>query len=208
MYVPSKRYTACRMNYEREKTFIGFSIDNMHFNGAFMYHNGDRYFGDMMKNMRWGKGAFQTSNNELYAGTWVADRRHGIGSWNDSKLSMYLGEWYQDKKVGKGMHGNALGSKLAKFYGRFDGEECLGECIVVYSEGLRYEGQVKNWKRNGKGKIIWPDGQELRGSFIDDEVCGDALLVRPDGTEETIHADPLPTPKGSGFETMEQYFEN
>mmetsp|Transcript_33898 Transcript_33898/g.39135 ORF Transcript_33898/g.39135 Transcript_33898/m.39135 type:complete len:147 (+) Transcript_33898:531-971(+) len=57
------------------------------------------------------------------------------------------------------------------------------------------------------GTLIWPDGQRLEGNFIKNQLCGDAVLTYPNGKTEIIHADERLTPKGSGFETAEQYLQ-
>ena len=39
---------------------------------------------------------------------------------------------------------------------------------VTYSDGSRYEGNWERDKRNGHGKLIYPDGTVFEGEFADD----------------------------------------
>lgn len=47
--------------------------------------------------------------------------------------------------------------------------------------GVFYEGQWKNGKRNGRGKQIWKEGSIYEGYFVDDKANGKGRLVHANG---------------------------
>lgn len=54
-----------------------------------------------------------------------------------------MGAYYEDKKEGFG--------------------------VYYWLDGRRYEGEWKNGKRNGPGKIIYPNGVEKHAFWVDDK---------------------------------------
>lgn len=53
---------------------------------------------------------------------------------------------------------------------------------LVWPDGTRYVGGVKDGKRSGKGTIFWQDGTRFVGSFVDDLRHGPGTMILPDGT--------------------------
>ena len=53
---------------------------------------------------------------------------------------------------------------------------------LVWPDGTRYVGGVKDGKRSGKGTIFWQDGTRFVGTFVDDLRHGPGTMVLPDGT--------------------------
>lgn len=56
------------------------------------------------------------------------------------------------------------------------------EKTLIWPDGTRYIGGVKNGKRSGKGTIFWKDGTRFVGTFKDDKRNGPGTMVLPDGT--------------------------
>lgn len=44
-----------------------------------------------------------------------------------------------------------------------------------------YEGAWKNNKINGKGKIIFADGDSFEGEWVDDKACGFGVYIHRNG---------------------------
>lgn len=53
---------------------------------------------------------------------------------------------------------------------------------LVWPDGTRYVGGVKDGKRSGKGTIFWQDGTRFVGTFVDDQRNGPGTMILPDGT--------------------------
>ena len=51
-----------------------------------------------------------------------------------------------------------------------------------------YEGQWRQGKKHGKGKLTWPDGKNYEGRFVDDKPHGLGTFVDPqhDNTETGV----------------------
>lgn len=53
---------------------------------------------------------------------------------------------------------------------------------LLWPDGTRYVGGVKEGKRSGKGTIFWQDGTRFVGTFVDDQRNGPGTMILPDGT--------------------------
>ncbi len=53
---------------------------------------------------------------------------------------------------------------------------------LIWPDGTRYVGGVKDGKRFGKGTIYWEDGTRFVGSFRNDMRNGPGTMILPDGT--------------------------
>jgi len=48
---------------------------------------------------------------------------------------------------------------------------------LLWPDGTRYVGGVRDGKRTGKGTIFWQDGTRFVGTFVDDQRNGDRKSV-------------------------------
>jgi hypothetical protein len=65
------------------------------------------------------------------------------------------------------------------------GESSVDESSVttlLWPDGTRYVGGVKEGKRSGKGTIFWQDGTRFVGTFVNDKRNGPGTMILPDGT--------------------------
>ena len=53
---------------------------------------------------------------------------------------------------------------------------------LVWPDGTRYVGGVKDGKRSGKGTIFWQDGTRFVGTFENDMRNGPGTMILPDDT--------------------------
>lgn len=53
---------------------------------------------------------------------------------------------------------------------------------LIWPDGTRYVGGVKDGKRSGKGTIFWEDGTRFVGNFKNDMREGPGTMILPDGT--------------------------
>lgn len=72
--------------------------------------------------------------------------------------------------------------RLTTIYGSvFEGSFNLGylqqgKAIIKYSDGCTYQGEINQGKRNGRGSLIFPDGNIFEGIFLEDNpVQGESI---------------------------------
>ncbi len=85
----------------------------------------------------------------------------GIGMADLPEETIYIGQWHNGRPDGAGFF----------IYSPDDPQQ----------EG-RYEGQVKDGKRDGSGEMFFPDGSRYRGEFKDDRYEGYGVFSFPDGS--------------------------
>ena len=52
---------------------------------------------------------------------------------------------------------------------------------ITYPDGAVYEGEFRDGKRSGTGRLIFPDGAVYEGEFADDHMNGRGTLVYANG---------------------------
>ena len=88
------------------------------------------------------------------AGEWTADNKTNCKVWNNDPQPNESVSW-----SGECVNGYASGSGI----------------LIWYKEGKetdRYEGQMNNGKRTGKGAYTWADGGKYVGDFVNDNSHG------------------------------------
>lgn len=56
------------------------------------------------------------------------------------------------------------------------------ECELMFPDGSRYKGQVKEGVLQGHGELIYSDGSKYTGTFFDNEMNGRGMFIFQDGT--------------------------
>ena len=144
-------------------------------------------------------------SNEIwvYIGNWSKDQRTGRGIWMSSSGLIFDGFWTNDSINGKGILRFPVGDVLlaqfqnnkfifgdwkilfrnGEYYEGGINKEMLrnGTGIHYYANGDIYKGDWSNNKRIGKGRLIFKDGSEYIGQFIDDQVDGHGLYTDSKG---------------------------
>ncbi|KAM8961004.1 radial spoke head 10 homolog B isoform 2-T2 [Pelodytes ibericus] len=127
------------LTYEGE-----FSMNFPMGHGVYIWPNGCRYEGQVYKAIRQGNGIFISSNQQVsYAGEWRKGAKHGKGAiyYNAEGTSWYDGEWIKNNKEGWG--------------------------VQCFKNGNIYEGQWKNNKFHGEGRMRWlSSNQEYMGQWV------------------------------------------
>ena len=135
--------------------------------------NGDVYEGEVSKNLPHGSGKVTYANGDRFEGGHRKGKRHGKGKLITKLGEVWTGEWKgKDKFSGEVRLKNG-----AKFKGTFAKDSWDGPVTVRYRNGDRYEGPVKNWKRNGKGKLKFKKGGTFEGQFRNDVYSGKGVRV-------------------------------
>ena len=113
-------------------------------------------------------------------------------------LKEYDGEWFEDEMVGEAhltyYSGETYEGHVASPNGVYHGKGCLrkidgteidgvfmsgvpnGPCLVIYPNGDRYEGDMKDGKRCGEGNCVYSNGDKYEGGWLDDLRDGEGLM--------------------------------
>ncbi len=119
------------------------------------------------------------SNNNIFIGTLLIDKinfnegEYIIRNENKSqKIMRYVGKW----ENGKFMNGKIYEKNKLIFEGDFNNNEaCKGKC---YFDLVTYEGEIKNFQLEGKGKLMYSNGTIFEGNFISGRPNGEGLLIK------------------------------
>lgn len=159
--------------------------------GTCMIKNGE-YVGELVNGVRQGYGVMTFTNRDIYDGDWDAGKMHGFGRfkfWNSEKggythsykgqfnhgvregkgrmkyanQDVYEGMWQNDYRTGDGICWFANGSV---FHGIWKFDKMVRGVYRKIS-GELYDGEVKNGRYNGYGKLYWPSGNWFEGFFVD-----------------------------------------
>jgi hypothetical protein len=60
---------------------------------------------------------------------------------------------------------------------------------IVFPDGSKYVGAMKDGLRHGEGRFVWPDGAEYRGGFIMGVPHGEGVHWFPDGKRRRVVHD-------------------
>eukprot|EP00347_Sterkiella_histriomuscorum_P007834 403347387 len=125
------------------------------------YHNGDKYEGQILRNLRDGFGVYICSDKEKrsnyeYIGNWKNNLRDGEGKCYFYSGDLYVGAWKQGKRHGQGDH--------------------------FYRKGERYTGDWKNDMKDGTGTLVSSNGAKYVGRFKQDRKHLEGQMILPDGT--------------------------
>lgn len=198
-----KRNNKGTYKYINGEKYCGQWKDNMHQGqGIFTYKTGDVYNGEFFENKRHGRGDMLFEGGARYKGLWSQGKCNGLGIMTTSKVE-YNGEWRNNlyngngtltchddkssytgtfdngKKHGKGVATLQNGEKVVEGYWISD---TLLTGIIYYKTGEKYEGELRKYKKHGRGKITYKNGDTFVGSFKDDKKKGQGKLHAKDGT--------------------------
>jgi hypothetical protein len=170
------------------------------------------FTGNLVNNKRQGLGVMVTTKGYRNEGQWDNDGATGLGSSVDANGDHYDGEWRNGDRHGRGVYSWASGQKFEGEYrdGARNGlgvltqpidkaegpmpehQECQwqdgkanGRGIIVFANGERYEGEFGDGKFNGRGVYTWTDGQRFEGSYQNDKRAGYGILYLKDGSRQS-----------------------
>jgi hypothetical protein len=159
------------------------------------------YEGAVVNDKEQGIGQWYKSGELWYDGKFVAGQMHGYGMLWINEEVLYQGDFAHDVPHGHGLlfvgNGLAYEGEFADGLRHGAGVEYSPEGYIIeegiyqkgeliegktYKDGvLVYEGQYKNWKFHGIGRLIEDDGYIHEGSFINGMREGQGNIYYPDG---------------------------
>ena len=163
------------------------------------------YTGEVVDGLLQGYGEMKFNNYDTYEGDWEAGKMHGFGKYNFwdrkkdryvahyegwfshgvregkgkmvySNRDVYQGYWQNNMRTGNGVCWFADGSI---FHGIWKFDKMV-RGVYRKKDGLLYDGELKDGKFNGYGKLYWPSGKWFEGLFVDNKPYKGVLLT-PDG---------------------------
>ncbi len=157
--------------------------------GKGKWGDGNKYVGEWENGNLNGQGTFTWSDGRKYVGEWKDGNKNGEGTYTWGK-----GKWEGQKFVGiwkDGMDWNGtLYDKKGKIIGNIvNGVKNVpntkkiksGYGTETYSNGVKYEGEFKDGKREGQGIFTYPNGKKTEGKFKDGQLNGYGKSTFPDG---------------------------
>lgn len=164
-----------------EKKFTGY--------GSCKLENGV-YTGEIVEGIRQGYGVMNFTNYDVYDGDWDNGKMHGhgvykfwdskkdrigktyegqfnhgvregVGRMDYSNHDVYQGTWQNDHRTGDGICWFADGSV---FHGIWKFDKMI-RGVFRKSNGELFDGELKDGKYHGYGKLFWPSGIWFEGIF-------------------------------------------
>lgn len=160
------------------------------------------YVGSFSKGKRHGHG-YRLMRGYIYVGNYENDAKHGeaVMIMEDNGDLIFEGNFNQDK-----MHGKCFWKDPShEYHGEINMQVYHGPCTIMYPNGDRFKGIMKNgnieghgtlnygngdvyegeFKKNlmhGKGNYTWLNGESYEGQFIDGKIRGEGVMTSPIGT--------------------------
>uniref|UniRef100_A0A670JQM0 ALS2 C-terminal like n=1 Tax=Podarcis muralis TaxID=64176 RepID=A0A670JQM0_PODMU len=150
----------CYKCHWREGKMSGYGICEY---GDEMVYKG--YFKD---NVRQGFGILENASDAeqpfKYSGHWENDKKHGYGVWDDKERGeRYIGMWQEDQRHGPGL---VLMQSGVCYQRTFHMDKMVGPGTLLLEDDSIFVG---NFTRDltfvGKGKLTFPNGFTLEGTF-------------------------------------------
>jgi hypothetical protein len=108
----------------------------------------------------------------------------GVVEWfSNGKLVVHSEGFFRDGK----RQGHSVSTYFSGGAVRLDGEFAdnnIVHGVMTYTNGARYEGDFKDWKMSGQGKLIYADGNFYEGAFRAGKPDGQGTLVHTNGIRE------------------------
>lgn len=141
-----------------------------------------------------GRGIYLWNYNMIYLGYWQNDLMNkkgrkisaveiedlkGIDLFSDElKLAYYDGRWKDGVQDGKGIEQWPDG---VRYEGEYSNGKKEGMGLLISPGYFIYEGHFEGDEINGKGKIIYSDGREYEGDWVKNKKEGIGIYKWPDG---------------------------
>lgn len=139
--------------------------------------------------------AVKLSDGSTYEGEWFGDVKEGLGILVYPDGAIYTGEFKEDKKHGRGKLCTAKGhdvyegdfqNDVINGYGVFTSPNLFCEGFwangqmegigaMKYKGGMAYEGNFKGGKKEGEGRLIFPNQDIYKGAFLNDVPHGNVI---------------------------------
>lgn len=188
-YEHGRRCGKGRFNFENGNIYNGEWKDGkMWGKGEYFYKDGDRYEGDFVEDKFDGHGVYYYSNGDSYEGDFVLDLRHGKGKLTMKGRGIYEGDFYRNKITGRGVFTYWNAVEVDNNEAKDDGSSINTNNDTVQNHALQnggrylsYKGEWVDFKKHGKGELVFANGDVYTGDFRKDMRAGFGLMVFASG---------------------------
>jgi len=142
------------------------------------FPDGREYKGGLKDLIPHGNGTLTFKDGGKYEGGFANGERHGEGKLTFSNGGILEGSWTNGEVKGEGFFDLP---KIGKFVGELE-DASPKNGRIMFPDGIQYEGEFLDWKPNGRGRQIFPDGEKYEGEFKDGQYHGGGTYFRKDGT--------------------------
>lgn len=118
---------------------------------------------------------------------WLADRNTGCKIWDDNAAAGGSATWTGPCVGGMGQGRGVLvlfsrtGTPGVRYEGDLRGGKLEGRGVYLWPNGNRYEGELRNGNFHGQGTMNWANGDRYVGQWANDVAHGLETKTVPDG---------------------------
>lgn len=142
------------------------------------FANGNRYTGEFQGVRPHGQGTMAYANGDRYTGQWKNGLRDGMGVYSDQAgTGRYTGTWKNDRWNGAGARITRYGS----YYGQCKDNRYHGQGTIVWANGNQFTGRFVQGRKDGQGVFRWTNGESYAGAFQQDVMQGQGTYTWPGG---------------------------
>ena len=117
-----------------------------------------------------------------YNGDFVEDKRQGKGTYiRVTDKATYTGEWYNNVRHGYGVEEIPSKEGTQRYEGEWKEDKRCGFGKILYANGDRYEGEWLDNLRHGQGKFYYTNGNFYEGEWLDDLKHGQGKFYYTNG---------------------------
>lgn len=151
--------------------YKGHFINGTMIKGRMILPDGSMYEGDVKGNFPHGTGTIHWSDGTSFQGEWSHGVPYGMGEQSDATQSTLRGCFGEAGVSGPGERVFLIsGGKISS-----NSNNRSGSNTALY----RYEGDMRDNKMHGNGKLFWPDGRMYEGQFKADSIEGNGTMLWP-----------------------------
>ena len=118
-----------------------------------------------------------------YNGDFVEDKRQGKGTYiRVTDKATYSGEWYNNVRHGYGVEEIPSKDGTQRYEGEWKEDKRCGFGKILYANGDRYEGEWLDNLRHGQGKFYYTNGNFYEGGWLSNKKEGVGTYIFASGT--------------------------
>ena len=128
------------------------------------------------------KNKFYRDGNK-YDGDFVEDKRQGKGTYiRVTDKATYTGEWYNNVRHGYGVEEIPSKEGTQRYEGEWKEDKRCGFGKILYANGDRYEGEWLDNLKHGQGKFYYTNGNFYEGGWLSNKKEGVGTYIFANGT--------------------------
>ena len=143
----------------------------------------------------WGR---ETRRSEkVLEGKYINGLVEGKGILKNIRGNAYIGDFSHSKREGKGV----LGTNKVHYEGEFKNDKLCGKGRITFkAEGHYYEGDFDNNEINRYGTFVWKNGDSYIGQMMNGKIHGNGIYIYNNGVVyEGLYANGRKQGKGKVY---------